>query len=105
MRFWLIVVIVLFIGCARDSYVDSGYFSSVESVTPSSGEIAPNETIVVTFVNTPLCVSASHGFIRESGQIVTIVGPFPQGPLTLTIAWVDGSHTLNYTVVDKTDEE
>ena len=96
---------MLFIGCARDNYEDDGYFSTVERVPPSSGEIAPNETIVVTFVNTPLCVSASHGFIRRSGQIVTIVGPFPQGPLMLTIAWWDGILTLNYTVVDKTDEQ
>ena len=107
MRFWLIVVIVLFIGCGEDGFRNADEPPvDIDRVTPPGGEIAANETITVIFTESPFCVSVSHGAVRVSGKIVTIVGPFPQGPLTLTMTWWwDGIRTLNYTVVDKMDEQ
>ena len=66
MRFWLIVVITIFIGCGGE-----GLFRNedeppvdIDRVTPPGGEIAANETITVIFTESPYCVSVSHGAYR-----------------------------------------
>ena len=110
MRFWLIVVIVLFIGCGEKAeppvYITNPIPADIYSVTPSSGEIAPNEAITVIFTKNPTCVSARPGSYRVSGKIVTIIGPFLEGPLWLRITWGwNEFEDFDYTVVDKTDKE
>ena len=69
------------------------------SAAPAGGAIAPNGSIWVVFDNAPADVTVSAGTVTVAGKIATITGPFAPGPLALTIAWADGSHTLNYVVI------
>ena len=73
------------------------------SSSPSQGTIEPNSTITVTFDHPPEDVEVNAGLVKVDkavviGQTLTITGPFPPGPLVLTILWADGVQTLNYTV-------
>ena len=61
-------------------------------------ELAVDDTITLTFDNTPEDVTVNTGTARITGKRVRITGPFDPGPLALTIAWADGEQTLNYTV-------
>ena len=96
----LLVVFVL-VGCGSDEeeYVEE-YRAPVSfvSVDPPGGELAANGTITVTFDNPPRDVSVSAGTVIVSGNTAIISGPFPQGPLAITITWSDGTQALNYTV-------
>lgn len=69
------------------------------NATPPGGQIPTNGTITVTFANVPENVRVSAGRVIVGGRTATISGPFTPGPLTLTITWVEGSQTLNYTVI------
>ena len=73
------------------------------SAIPPDGKIPANGTITLNFDKTPrdVTVRASNGKIGKttiSTKTVTIIGPFTQGELALTITWADGEQTLNYTV-------
>ena len=68
--------------------------------TPGEGEITPNTTITVDFDWLPSDLTVSAGSVTVDGKKATITGPFPVGPLTLTLTWADGTHVLNYTVKD-----
>lgn len=73
------------------------------SAIPADGEIPADGTITLNFDKTPrdVTVRASNGKIGKttiSTKTVTIIGPFTQGELALTITWADGEQTLNYTV-------
>ena len=73
------------------------------SAIPADGKIPADGTITLNFDKTPrdLTVRASTGKIGKttiSTKTVTIIGPFTQGELALTITWADGEQTLNYTV-------
>lgn len=57
-----------------------------------------DDTITLTFDNAPEDVEVSTGTATITNKIVTIAGPFDAGPLALTIAWKDGTQTLNYNV-------
>ena len=61
-------------------------------------ELAVNDTITLTFDNTPENVTVSTGTATITGETVTIAGPFTPGPLALTIVWEDGTQTLTYTI-------
>ena len=61
-------------------------------------QLAMNDTITLTFDNTPNEVTVNTGVAIVDGEIVTITGPFTPGPLELTIIWSDGTQTLTYTV-------
>ena len=74
------------------------------SAIPPDGKIPANGTITLNFDKTPrdVTVRASNGKIGKttiSTKTVTIIGPFTQGELALTITWADGEQTLNYTVI------
>ena len=74
------------------------------SAIPPDGKIPADGTITLNFDNTPrdVTVRASNGKIGKttiSTKTVTIIGPFTQGELALTITWADGEQTLNYTVI------
>lgn len=74
------------------------------SAIPPDGKIPANGTITLNFDKTPgdVTVRASTGKIGKttiSTKTVTIIGPFAQGELALTITWADGEQTLNYTVI------
>ena len=61
-------------------------------------QLAVDDTITLTFDNPPEDVTVSTGDATITGKTVTITGPFTPGDLALTIAWTDGTQTLNYTV-------
>jgi hypothetical protein len=61
-------------------------------------QLAMNDTITLTFDNTPNEVTVNTSVAIVDGEIVTITGPFTPGPLELTIIWSDGTQTLTYTV-------
>jgi len=72
---------------------------------PESGvEITPNDSITLTFDNTPMDVTVSAGTATIDGNRATIEGPFTPGALELTITWEDGTETFTYTVT-KPDTE
>ena len=74
------------------------------SATPPGGEIAADAIITVTFPNAPENVTVSAGVATVSGKSVKISGPFPIGPLALTIFWEEGTLVLYYTVVEPDTE-
>ena len=61
-------------------------------------QIAVNDAITLTFDNPPEDVTVSAGVATVTDKTVTIMGPFDPGALALTITWVDGVKTLNYTI-------
>ena len=70
------------------------------SANPPSGlTIAANATVTLTFDNAPTDVAVSAGFLAGSGKTLHVMGPFPPGPLALTVTWAGGSVTLIYIVV------
>ncbi len=74
--------------------------AAVVSIEPTSGtRLAVDGSITVVFDNAPADVTVNSGTVTTAGKIVTIMGPFIPGPLDLTLSWVDGSHTLSYTVL------
>ncbi|RKU22280.1 hypothetical protein C6500_04485 [Candidatus Poribacteria bacterium] len=73
------------------------------SAIPADGKIPADGTITLNFDKTPrdVTVRANTGKIGKttiSTKTVTIIGPFTQGELALTITWADSEQTLNYTV-------
>lgn len=79
-------------------FVSTPLFLSADPATNSQLDV--NDTITVTFDNTPEDVTVSTGVAIVDGKTVTITGPFIAGPLALTITWSDGTQaqTLTYTV-------
>ena len=71
-------------------------FVSVDPVIDS--EITVNDTITLTFDNSPEDVTVSTGTAVTDANTVTITGPFTPGDLELTITWADGTETLSYTI-------
>ncbi len=71
----------------------------VSANPPSGSKIAANATVILTFDNAPTDVTVSAGFLAGSGKTLRVAGPFPAGPLALTVTWADGSVTLTYIVV------
>jgi hypothetical protein len=73
--------------------------ASLVSADPvSDSKIDVNGTITLTFDNTPDDFTVSTGTATVTDETVEITGPFDPGPLALTIAWADGTQTLNYTI-------
>ena len=68
------------------------------TASPPTGLIPVNSSITVVFDNKPTDVTVSAGTVRVAGKIAMITGPFPLGPLALTVTWADGALTFNYTV-------
>lgn len=71
----------------------------VSANPPSGSTIAANAIITLTFDNTPVDVTANSGIVSGAGRTMVVAGPFPPGPLSLRVTWVDGSVTLTYIVV------
>ena len=89
----------LIVGCGGDEETtDDVAPANFVSAAPPGGEIAANGSITVTFDNAPADVTVSVGTVTVAGKSATIVGPFPEGALALTITWADGTQALNYTV-------
>ena len=61
-------------------------------------EIAIDDSITLTFDNMPDDVTVSTGTATVTNKTVEIAGPFDPGALVLTVAWTDGTETLNYTI-------
>ena len=69
------------------------------SANPAIGSpLIVNDTITLTFDNPPEDVTVSTGVATVTDKTVEITGPFDPGTLTLTIAWTDGTQTLDYTI-------
>ena len=69
------------------------------SANPAIGSpLIVNDTITLTFDNPPEDVTVSTGVATVTDKTVEIMGPFDPGALTLTVTWVDGTQTLNYTI-------
>ena len=74
-------------------------FVAFVSVAPESGaEITTNDTITLIFDHPPENVTVSEGVAIVADETVTITGPFTPGTLEMTITWIDGSQTFNYTI-------
>ncbi|RKU38998.1 hypothetical protein C6496_03665 [Candidatus Poribacteria bacterium] len=70
------------------------------SANPPSGSTVPtNASLILTFDNAPTDVAVSAGFFAGSGKTLLVSGPFPPGPLALTVTWAGGSVTLIYIVI------
>ena len=63
-------------------------------------KLTVDDTITLTFDNTPDEVTVSTGIATVEGKTVKITGPFTPGTLNLTITWNDGSLTFTYTVAE-----
>ena len=73
--------------------------AALESVKPAAdSEITPNDSITLTFDHPPEDVKVNEGVATITDNTVTITGPFTPGTLELTVTWVDGSETFDYTV-------
>ena len=69
------------------------------SANPAVGsQLTVNDTISLTFDNPPEDVAVSTGDATITDNTVEITGPFNAGSLTLTVAWTDGTQTLNYAI-------
>ena len=64
----------------------------------SDAKLVVDDTITLTFDNTPEDVTVSAGTATIIDETVTITGPFTPGALALTVTWLDGSETFNYTI-------
>ena len=76
-------------------------FVSAEPAADS--EITTNDSIILTFDHPPEDITVSEGVATLTDSTMSITGPFTPGTLTLTVTWVDGSETLNYTVRQPAD--
>ena len=73
--------------------------SAFVSANPAvQSQIAVDDAITLTFDNPPEDVTVSTGEVAVTDKTVEITGPFDPGALALTITWVDGVKTLNYTI-------
>ena len=61
-------------------------------------QLEVDDTITLTFDNTPEDITVNRGDVTTTETTVTIAGPFDPGSLVLTVTWADGTQTLNYTV-------
>ena len=69
------------------------------SANPAIGsQLTLNDTITLTFDNMPDDVTVNAGTATVTDKTVKITGPFNAGSLTLTVAWTDGTQTLNYAI-------
>ena len=88
----------MFAGCGGDEDVENEKMPvNFVSAYPPSGSETPS-SIVLTFDGVPEDVQTSAGAVVVKGRTVIINGPFTPGPLSVTVTWLDGSITLNYTV-------
>lgn len=71
----------------------------VSANPPSGSKIAANAAITLTFDNDPADITVNSGTVFGAGRTRSVVGPFPPGPLALTVTWIDGVVTLTYIVV------
>ncbi len=71
-------------------------FVSADPEPESQLEI--DDTIVLTFDNTPEAFTTSTGVATVVDNTVTLSGPFEPGTLVLVVTWADGTQTLRYTV-------
>lgn len=95
-----VFTVLMLIGCGNgdDIVTDEPVPANFVSATPPGGDIAPNGTITVTFDNAPADVTVNVGTVTVAGKTATIVGPFAEGRLALTVTWADGTQALNYIV-------
>ena len=94
-----LLTLSLIVGCGGDEDEEIEIVpTNFVSATPPGGEIAANGSITVTFDKAPADVTVSAGTVTVAGKSATITGPFPFGPLALTITWVDGIQRLTYSV-------
>ena len=69
------------------------------SVNPTiDSQLTVDDAITLTFDNMPDDVTVSTGVATVTDKTVEITGPFDPGSLALTVTWVDGTQTLNYTI-------
>ena len=69
------------------------------SANPAIGsQLTVNDTITLTFDNAPEDVTVNAGAATVIDETVEITGPFNTGALRLTVAWRDGTQTLNYAI-------
>lgn len=95
-----VLIVSLLTACGGDDIKnDDIYFGySVPLANPPGGEITTDTIITVTFNYAPVDVRVSVGTVTVAGKTATITGPFPLGPLVLTITWADGRQDFTYTV-------
>lgn len=93
-----LLAVSMFAGCGGDDDTDEPFPVNFVSATPRGGDIAQKETITVTFDNAPTDVRVTAGAVSVADKTAIITGPFPEGALTLTITWADGTQTFHYTV-------
>lgn len=70
----------------------------VSAAPEPESELEIDDTIVLTFDNTPEAFTTSTGVATVVDNTVTLSGPFDPGKLVLVVTWADGTQTLRYTV-------
>lgn len=88
-------------GCGADSEETAPEPITFVSADPPSGSvILPDVSITVTFSGAPKDLNVTSGIVqRTARRVITLLGPFAPGELTLTITWEEGAHVLLYTVL------
>ena len=101
MRFWVILMVLILAGCGGEDEIlkDPVPVAKFVSAVPPGGCVAPNGSITVTFDNPPRKVRVDMGTVKVVGKTAIISGPFPEGPLPITLTWADGTQALNYSNV------
>ena len=97
LRFWIMVVVVIPIGCGGDDEEVAPVANFVSAQPPGDCMIA-NMTITVTFDNPSCDVTVSAGTVTVNDKKAIIVGPFTPDPLELTIMWANSTQVFNYTI-------
>ena len=64
----------------------------------ANSRLEANDTITLTFDNTPEDVTVNKGTATIIDKTLEITGPFDPGALALTVTWTDGTETLTYDV-------
>ncbi len=85
-------------GTEKLSYTIRPFVAFVKAKPKSGAKITTNDTVTLTFDNSPKDVTVSEGVAITKGKTVTITGPFTPGALDLKITWEDGTETLSYTI-------
>lgn len=70
----------------------------VSAIPAVNSTIVTDAEITLQFDGVPSSVKASTGTTKQTGNRVTVRGPFVVGGLNLQVTWHDGTRTLRYTV-------
>ena len=98
----VLIMIGFFLSCGSDTENEEVEPEPVKfrAAKPEIGStLHPETAITVFFTGTPESLTVEPGKESEPKSRITITGPFPLGDLKIELNWIDGTQTLEYTVV------